>query len=241
MITTNNYFMKNILLIFLIFVLYSCGPTTAFVEKPQILGSSYNWSHYHSTIKDIKIGDLKIRHVRTSDSSCNQGFWDIIELDGTINNDATIVIEKILKEIDNGKGKCIRGSQHIATTITLNSDGGYLVEGIALGRMFRKYQVLTSLTKDQKCRSSCSTAFLGGKFRKMSNDALLMMHSPYLDNGYSIKCASKNEASELKKYYIDMLDIETGNLLFDRTMNYCSKSDGWTLNPDAAEILGILK
>ena len=235
MITTNNYFMKNILLIFLIFILYSCG------EKPQILGSSYSWSNYHSTIRDIKIGDLQIRHVRTSDSSCNQGFWDGIELDGTINNDATIVIEKILKEIDNGKGKCTRGSQPASKYITLNSDGGYLVEGIALGKIFRKYQVSTSITKDQKCRSACSTAFLGGKFRDMDENALLMMHSPYLDKGYSIKCASKNEVSELKKYYIDMLDIETGNLLFDRTMKYCSKSDGWTLNPDAAEILGILK
>ena len=238
MITTNNYFMKNILLICLIFALYSCGPT-AYVEKPNILGSSHVWTNYHSTIKDIKIGDLNIKQVRISDSSCSQGFKDVIELDGIINNDATIVIEKILKEIQNGIGQCSQSGSEF-TEITLNSDGGYLVEGIALGRIFRKYNVMSSLTKDQKCRSACSTAFLGAKYRKMSNDALLMMHSPYLDYGSSIKCASKKEASILKEYYIDMLGADVGNLLYKRTMQYCSKSDGWKLNPDAAEILGIL-
>ena len=228
--------MKTILLISLIFTLYSCGSIT----RPSILGSSYSWINYHSTINDIMIGDLNIKHVRISDSSCNQGYNDKIELDGTINNDATIIIEKFLKEINNDIGKCIKGSETISTEITLNSDGGYLVEGIALGRIFRKYEVETSITKNQKCRSSCSTAFLGGKFRDMRHDALLMIHSPYKEYGFFIKCASKNEISLLKKYYIEMLGVETGNLLFDRTMQYCSKSDGWTLNPDAAEILGIL-
>ena len=231
--------MKNIIIICLIFVLYSCGSST-YVEKPNILGSTYVWIDYHSTIKDIKIGDLRVRHVRTNNSSCNQGFDDVIELDGTINNDATIVVEKILKEINDGVGKCVVGSQPLATTIALNSDGGYLVEGIALGKIFRKYGAQTVLYKNQKCRSSCSTAFFGGKYRSMVENALLMMHSPYLDEGYSIRCASNNEARILKEYYKDMLGNDVGKLLYNRTMQYCSKSDGWELNPDAAQILGIL-
>ena len=65
--------MKNLKYICLIFILYSCAPSN---YSPQILGSSYVWIDYHSTIKDIKIGDLRIRHVRTNDSSCNKGFDD---------------------------------------------------------------------------------------------------------------------------------------------------------------------
>ena len=37
-----------------------------------------------------------------------------------------------------------------------------------------------------------------------------------------------------------MLGQNVGNLLHDRTMQYCSKTDGWELNPDAARIFGIL-
>ena len=231
--------MKIITLVFLIFFLYSCG-TSTYVEKPKILGSSYVWVDYHSTIKDIKIRDLRIRHIKLKNAECNQGFMDVIELDGTINNDATIVVERILKEIDNSTNKCIKGSTPISTIITLNSDGGYLVEGIALGKIFRKYEVNTQISKDQKCRSACSTAFFGGFFRTMEHDGLLMMHSPYLDYKYTIKCASKNESKVLKNYYIEMLGQNVGNLLHDRTMQYCSKTDGWELNPDAARIFGIL-
>jgi len=229
--------MKNLKFLCLIFILYSCAPST---HSPQILGSSSAWINYHSTIKDIKIGDLRIRHIRNNDSSCNKGFMDAIELDGTINNDATIVIDKILKEIKNGIGKCYRGSRPVSTTVLLSSDGGYLVEGIALGRIFRKYEVTTGLANNQKCRSACSTAFFGGEYRDMLENSLLMMHSPYLDQGYSIKCASNNEAKILKEYYKEMLGNDVGKLLYNRTMQYCSKSDGWELNADAAKILGIL-
>ena len=52
--------MKNIILISLIFILYSCE---SYVDKPKILGSSYHWINYHSTIKDIKIGELNIKQI----------------------------------------------------------------------------------------------------------------------------------------------------------------------------------
>ena len=93
--------------------------------------------------------------------------------------------------------------------VSLNSDGGLLIEGIALGKVFRKHKVHTTITKDQKCRSSCSTAFLGGSTRNMEYNALLMMHSPYLDLGSYIKCATKKDVHILKEYYIEKINNST--------------------------------
>ena len=90
--------------------------------------------------------------------------------------------------------------------------------------------------------SSCSTAFFGGIYRKMKKDAEIMMHSPYIKTGFiSIQCASTTQATKLKNYYNLMLGWDTGNLLYERTMKYCSTNDGWRLNKDAAELYGILK
>ena len=76
----------------------------------------------------------------------------------------------------------------------------------------------------------------------MLQDAELMMHSPYLEtDSSSIICASKLQSQNLKDYYIEMLGLKTGNLIFDRTMRYCDTNNGWRLNKDAAEVFSLLK
>jgi hypothetical protein len=45
---------------------------------------------------------------------------------------------------------------------------------------------------------------------------------------------------ELERYYISMTDKEIGERLFERTMWYCSASDGWVITGGAAaELYGI--
>jgi len=76
----------------------------------------------------------------------------------------------------------------------------------------------------------------------MENDAKLMFHAPYRSGNYfGIECGRKYQMQDLRTYFIRMLGSSTGNLLFDRTMSYCSRSDGWIINKDAAQIYNILK
>lgn len=203
-------------------------------ETPNILGSSYVWSNYIETIKDIRVSNLRIKVVKVKDNNCKVGYDHIIEIEGMINDDTVFILDKILQD---AKKIC----PEFATLVTLNSGGGYINSGIEVGRLFRKYAVATYLTKDQKCMSSCSTAFLGGYYRDMKENSQLMMHSPYLNVGYnSIRCASKEDVNNLLIYYQDMIGNDLGKLLFDRTMQYCDTDSGWTLNKDAAEVFGII-
>ena len=46
--------------------------------------------------------------------------------------------------------------------------------------------------------------------------------------------------ARLKNYYVEMTDKDTGERLFERTMWYCSASDGWVVTGGAAaELYGI--
>ena len=68
------------------------------------------------------------------------------------------------------------------------------------------------------------------------------MHSPYLKKSSdNIKCLSKNKTQHLEKYYTEMLGMKVGNVIFDRTLKYCSMFEGWHLNGDAADVFGLLK
>ena len=50
------------------------------------------------------------------------------------------------------------------TVVYLNSPGGSLEEGMALGRLFHRAKIRTAVIgKDVICSSACTTAFLGGR------------------------------------------------------------------------------
>jgi hypothetical protein len=195
--------------------------------------SSFSIANADKIINDIKVGELRIKFIEVKDSNCSSGKRPRIELEGFINNDAVFILEKLLKDSNN---MC----SQIATTVTLNSGGGFIEDGIQAGRLLRKYGVYTYVYPNDICYSSCSAIFLGGYYRGMGKNSELLMHSPYYVNDYSIRCQSDAEASNLRNYYIDMLGYDLGELLFNRTMSYCGTNAGWTLNDDAAEIFGLL-
>jgi len=59
-----------------------------------------------------------------------------------------------------------------------------------------------------------------------------------LDNFGDISCSSRSDSQHLLNYYKEMI-YSNGDRLFDRTMSYCSVSDGWTLDAGAANFFGI--
>tara|TARA_E500000178_G_scaffold336711_1_gene375024 strand:- start:11366 stop:12217 length:852 start_codon:yes stop_codon:yes gene_type:complete len=54
-----------------------------------------------------------------------------------------------------------------------------------------------------------------------------------------LDCSDQGHLSGLQSYYKKYLGEKNGNYLFHRSMNYCSTSDGWVLDKDAAKIFGI--
>ena len=201
-----------------------------------VLGLFLSGCSSTTTTRNIEINKLKIKE--TSDNSpCKTGSHFSLYLTGEINEDTSLVVEKLLSQ----QTKCINYQGiHIVPTVYLNSSGGYLKDGFKLGEIFTKYNVSTRIQSGATCMSSCSTAFLGGKYRNMYGSAKLMVHSPYTYNSNNtIECSSRSHAVELKNYYIKKIGEDDGTLLFDRTMKYCGKAEGWFLNKDAAKLFNI--
>jgi hypothetical protein len=84
---------------------------------------------------------------------------------------------------------------------------------------------------------------MGGVDRLMGRDSKIMFHSPYkleqTSVGIAINCQNQQVADSLYNYYNEMFNEEDSDYLFKRTMSYCSTQNGWTLNADAASLIGI--
>lgn len=219
-----------------LFILSGCSTPS----KPQhnILGTTWGWPADIVTVKsDMKISELRVRVVRRLSEDCITGYIDHIEIDGPIGPDSSEVLDRVLQKIES----CFSIAQQnrISTSVYLNSGGGYLKDGYKMGELFRKYYVTTTITGGQTCASACSVAFLGGKYRVMEHNAVLLFHSPYRNYGIGIDCSDNGQVGQMKDYFVNQLGTANGSYLHQRTMSYCSRSDGWTLNADAAKLFGI--
>jgi hypothetical protein len=210
-------------------LLSSCGHT--------VLGANtYGWFSA-KVIRDVKVDKLRVRHVRVSSDTCTSGYKEHLEIDGEIGPDSTAAIERLLPQIS----KCVNTEGvNIVPLVYLNSFGGYLSDGYALGELFREYSVQTVIVDGQVCASSCAIAFLGGKYRRMwRDDSILLFHSPYTTSGIGIDCSDTGQVAGLKKYYRNVLGEKDGDYLLSRTLSYCSSSSGWAIKKDAAELFNI--
>jgi ATP-dependent protease ClpP protease subunit len=216
-------------------------------QQHTILGTTsiYPKSSKYKIISDIVVNDLRVRHVRHTNSSMCAGksqVDDHIEMSGPINPDTPFIIKRLLNKIKDSPNRCVSKSSGRAYSVEifLNSGGGYMEDGYELGKLLRKAQATTTIAPyGGECYSSCAAAFLGGVYRKMGNESKLMFHAPYLTSGYDISCLKNSD--KLRSYFVQMLNDEDGNFLYERTMSYCSRSSGWSLNVDAAELFGLLK
>ena len=224
--------MKIILFSIVTLLLMSCVP------RHNILGSTVEYSVPDvKVLLDASVDKLRIRHVRTPSDKCKSGYYDHIEMMGEIGPDSTAAVERLLPQLE----RCEKpnGNGWIVNAAFLSSGGGRLSDGYKLGEIFKQYQIKTIVTDGQSCASSCAIAFLGGKFRSMHHDAVLLFHAPYIGNGIAIDCSDRGQVKSLEKYYKNMLGAKDGEFLLDRTLSYCSQSSGWTLNSDGAKLFGI--
>ena len=230
---------KNLLLlIFTIFTFVSLSGCSS-TPRHNIAGTTYGQNYEGDDIKiisDYMVGSLQIRVVRYKKPMCASGYWDEIELNGSINKDTSFILERALKDIN----VCKYGAgRWYVTSVYMNSDGGSAADGIKIGRLFKKHGVQAIVTGDQVCASSCAFAFLGAKFRSIEHNGKILFHSPYTNGISGIDCSDKRESKWLKDYYQEMIGNTEGSLLFNRTMDYCSDRTGWTINSDTARIFGI--
>lgn len=190
------------------------------------------------------VDGLVIDYTHDGAAQCAQGGVFSIDIAGDVGPDSSFVLEELLKQSPN----CIdeNGAVVYRTTVSLSSDGGLLVDGYKMGKLFRASGVHTRIDSDIHCASSCAVAYLGGVERSMGERALIIFHSPYIPglNSRGQRVADCNigaDASiELLEYYQEMTSEEQGQRLMDRTLSYCSASDGWVIQgAAAAELFGI--
>jgi len=243
----------NILLVLIMLpLIVSCGnfagegQTIVPPHQIKIFGTNKGYYSSEATVtKDIKISNLRLRQTKLlRPKDCKEGYRYIIELDGEINSDATYGIAQI---IDDTPGcTSVTNGDLIPTLFYLNSNGGSLSDGVAIGKIFRKnYTKIAPIIDDgQVCASACAIAFLGAGSKAMGENGTLLFHSPYKAGLVGIDCASKGDMNELRGYIVEMLSFRGGAIIgeriFERMMSFCSKSGGWTLNRDAAKIYKIL-
>ena len=213
-------------------------------------GSSYLFGNWE-VLSNYIIGSLNVRHLRMIDGykidgrfasiiECESGNLDALDIHGPINEDIHLIVDKVLQQVKTCLDKS--GNESTKTKVYLTSGGGFLQDGFSLARILRTYDVQAIIPSDQICASSCAAAFLGAKEREMGEGSSILFHAPYnVKTNYKkeleIKCQKTNR--ELEDFYLEMLGEENGNLVYDRTMSYCSTSSGWTLNDDAASLFGI--
>jgi len=216
-------------------------------SEHTILGTDTVYKGWETKIiSDILVNDLQIRHVRHTNSDlCAERtqHHDFIEMNGPINPDTPFIFERLLKKIDDSPNRCTNPEtgNSFAVKVYMNSGGGFMEDGYKLGELFRAEGVQTHIPWfGGECYSSCATAFLGGRFRRMGEESKLMFHAPYsYSSRYDVSCSSAD--NRLLSYMKTMLDPADGEFLYKRTMSYCSQTSGWSLNKDAAELFGLLK
>ena len=134
--------------------------------------------------------------------------------------------------------KCIIRTPRVE--IYLSSHGGSLKYGIEIGRIFRKFKIDTFISDGQRCSSACAIAFLGGVKRTIFGNGSILFHAPYLRSAEKTDCRDRGQVEILSEYYREMLGSKNGGYLLKRTMDFCSKENGWVLNEDATRLFGIV-
>lgn len=212
------------------------------VSKYDYLTGS-DFSKNPNSETSIKINKLTINQSSVELSGtqgCNDRYH-FLSFNGPVDQDTKEVFERFLLKIP----RCIDtdNNTEMPLIIYMNSGGGFLKDGFSIGRLFRKNNIKAVLLNNAKCASSCATAFLGASTRSMKGSSELLFHAPYniyqsSSGSRSINCQSENLS--LKEYYKEMLNNEDGEFLYERTMSYCSRSSGWSINNGAANLFGIL-
>ena len=215
----------------------------------RILGSTMGYTGPDDDVQvlaDMQIDNLHIRHVRYFDKErCDRGgSMETIELNGEINDDAAFVIGRILRN-QRSSSWCYWSGYHAVTRgiVFMNSRGGSLTAGFEIGKLIREYEWNTWILNGQRCESACALAFIAGAFRQMSGDAVLIFHAPYrlVGSGSFARpdCSNSRVKQDVRDYFRSVLGYNHAERLYERTMQYCSRDDGWEINGAGAKLYGL--
>lgn len=94
-------------------------------------------------------------------------------------NAVVIDISGVLLPGDQDRFVAIAGTSARAV-VALDSPGGNLVAGIAIGKIIRFKHFDTLVSNGQACASACALAWLGGASRLMGATGRIGFHAPYL-------------------------------------------------------------
>lgn len=224
--------MKRLLITIFTMLLVGCSSYSP-------LGSTTTYSRKVTVLSDVVVDGLRVRHGVWEDEKCVSGGQERLEISGTINSDSTFLLERFLKKMK----KCeeVDGTFY-KPFVFLDSSGGTLKDGIAMGRLFREYGTQVVLSGGHVCASACAVAFLGSPGRSIwGDDARLIFHAPYLTSGiYGTDCSDRGQVAVLEQYVTEMIGATNSDYVMERMMSYCSRNEGWTLNKDGAEAFGLL-
>lgn len=196
------------------------------------------------TAKTFYIDRLVVTHIQDQSIVCSKGGAYSIDISGDIGPDSSFALDELIGRSQN----CVDDNGNILkrTNISFSSNGGLIEHGYKMGKAFRDNGFRTQINANDICASSCAIAYLGGVERFMDETAFVMFHSPYIPSrdargGLVADCNVGTESSiNLLNYYQEMTNADQGQRLLDRTLSYCSATDGWVLRgPDAAELFGV--
>lgn len=222
---------------------YCINPAAAEKEMAEVARQKAYEAQWEKEVYNINLLRVTTRSAKDA-TECISGGVHIIELEGQISPDSSFAMDRLLERLRPCLGS--DGKVKYPVTVSLQSGGGILNDGYAMGNIFRARGV-DAVVKDGKvCASSCAVAFLGGAKRVVEKEGLVMFHAPYFtgENVYGkrdVNCDVGDEAlAELRSYYVEMTDHDTGERILERTMWYCSAEDGWVIKGgSAAELYGI--
>ena len=196
-------------------------------------------------IKEYLIDGLTIKTVSNlSLTSCQQGGDHTVYIKGAIGPDSSFAMGALLEKLE----PCMTfdGQPVVPVKVILNSGGGLLDDGYKLGEIFRNQKIKTIIGDKTICASACAVAFLGGSIRNVAPSGQILFHAPYrtkmsVDGSQVVDCSIPiSRLNGLKAYYKKMTNADAGERLFDRTMQYCSSSNGWLIEgSSAAELYDI--
>lgn len=202
--------------------------------------SKLDWEETVYNIDTVRITEFKSKNSRI----CKVGRETKLLIEGVIGPDTSFALRRLLGRIP--KCTSAEGLELVPVTISLRSAGGFLNDGYKMAEALREFKTKTIIEDENVCASSCAVAFLGGDTRVVEESGIIMFHAPYFEgrNEYGrkdIDCDVGEDAlAELNSFYESMTDREIADLLFDRTLWYCSADDGWVVTGGAAaELYGI--
>jgi len=228
MLQTNTFrFFIQLLTQLTIAFLASCAVPVP-LQKHTVMGSDQTgYSNLMLTLQtetETPAFHIKLFTIRHAD--CVSGSIDYVEFDGAINKESLSAFESVLIEAQGCKN---RKGTSLYPFVYLNSSVGDFPDGYTLGEMFRKFNVETIVTQGQTCKGACAVAFLGGRFRLIQDNGVLVFGGNK-GRGIGMECERATNQVTLRNYLERMIGVVYSEPLYFNLMSHCVQPSGLSVD-----------